>query len=77
MTSVFVLHHTYGNSESETYKLLGVFSSDASAQSAILKYLRLPGFIDYPDGFEVTEYLIDEAQWIEGFGFDLLDDVEE
>jgi hypothetical protein len=77
MTKVFVLHHTYGDSESETYKLLGVFSSEAAAQSAIQKYLPLPGFISYPDGFEITPYIVDENHWNEGFGFDHLDDVKE
>lgn len=77
MTEVFVLHHTYGESESETYKLLGVFSSETMARSVIKKYLDLPGFRDYPNGFEVTPHTINKTTWEEGFGFDQIDDIEE
>lgn len=31
MSSVFILHHTYGNSESESYKILGIFSTKTKA----------------------------------------------
>ncbi|MGF2681259.1 DUF7336 domain-containing protein, partial [Pseudomonas aeruginosa] len=33
MDNVFILHHTYGDSESESYKLLGVFSTEDRANS--------------------------------------------
>jgi len=72
---VFVLHHSYGTSQSETYKLLGVFSSHASAHEAMFNALRLPGFRDYPDGFSVDEYIVDERCWPEGFGPGELDSV--
>lgn len=44
MSSVFILHHTYGNSESESYKILGIFRTKTKANSEISKYLELPGF---------------------------------
>lgn len=40
----YILHHTYGPSESESYKLLGVFSSQLNAEQAKDQYLTLPGF---------------------------------
>ncbi|MGP5831001.1 DUF7336 domain-containing protein [Pseudomonas aeruginosa] len=67
MKSVFILHHTYGDSESESYKLLGVFSTRSKASSEISKYLELPGFKDFPDCFTVTEYALDESHWLSGF----------
>ena len=67
MTHVFVLHHTYGPDENESNKLLGVFSSQASAELARAKYLLLPGFRDYPDGFTIDRYVVDEHYWAEGF----------
>lgn len=63
MSSVFILHHTYGNSESESYKILGVFSTKTKANSEISKYLELPGFKESPNGFTVTEYALDEPHW--------------
>lgn len=67
MDNVFILHHTYGDSESESYKLLGVFSTEDRANSEIPKYLKLPGFKEFPDGFTVTKYSLDEPHWLSGF----------
>lgn len=72
---VFVLHHTYGPASSETYKLLGVFSSESSALEAERVARSLPGFRDYPDGFTVDVYDVDERCWSEGFGTNDLDRV--
>lgn len=77
MNRVFVLHHTYGDAESETYKVLGVFSAESIATLAIQKYLKLPGFMDYPDGFTISHYVLDEMCWREGFESGLHDDLEE
>lgn len=77
MQQIFLLHHTYGESESETYKLLGAFSSREQAQAAIAHYLNLPGFRDYPDSYEISDYVIGRLHWPEGFGFDQTDEIEE
>jgi len=77
MSKVFVLHHTYGDAESETYKLLGIFSTEDLAKLSIQEYLRLPGFIDYPDGFTISKYEINEPHWKEGFESGLIDKIEE
>ncbi|ENT5106328.1 hypothetical protein ACFFZI_001847, partial [Pseudomonas aeruginosa] len=63
----YILHHTYGPSESESYKLLGVFSSQLNAEQAKDQYLTLPGFRDYPEGFSIIAYSLDESHWTEGF----------
>ncbi|EPG6698772.1 DUF7336 domain-containing protein [Pseudomonas aeruginosa] len=67
MSSVFILHHTYGNSESESYKILGIFRTKTKANSEISKYLELSGFKESPNGFTVTEYALDEPHWLSGF----------
>ncbi|MFU6991258.1 hypothetical protein [Pseudomonas paraeruginosa] len=67
MSSVFILHHTYENSESESYKILGIFRTKTKANSEIPKYLELPGFKESPNGFTVTEYALDEPHWLSGF----------
>ena len=76
MKDVFVLHHTYGDSESESYKILGVFSTERKANSEIQKYLVLPGFKEFPEGFTVTKYALDESHWLSGFGTAQLDVIE-
>jgi hypothetical protein len=70
MKTVFIVQHTYGESESETYKLIGAFSSIETARKAVDAHSRLPGFRDYPEGFEISIYEIDKSLWNEGFGFE-------
>ncbi|WP_165682063.1 DUF7336 domain-containing protein [Metapseudomonas otitidis] len=77
MKDVFILHHTYGDSNSESYKLLGIFRSRQKANSKIREYAKLPGFIDFPDGFTVTRYTLDESHWLDGFGSEKLDEIED
>ncbi|HIE2398593.1 TPA: DUF7336 domain-containing protein [Pseudomonas aeruginosa] len=67
MSSIFIRCHTYGNSESESYKILGIFRTKTKANSEISKYLELPGFKESPNGFTVTEYALDEPHWLSGF----------
>jgi len=68
MESVFLLHHTYEDKDHEDIKLIGVFSTREAAEHAMLKVKNEPGFRDYPDGFEISEYEIDKPGWLEGFG---------
>ena len=68
MNAVYVLQHTYEDETHEDTKFLGVFSSDEAAKEAILHLRNLPGFRDYPDGFEIDKYEIDRPHWSEGFG---------
>jgi len=48
-------------------KLLGVYSSGQAAEARILRARRLPGFRDASDGFQVSEYTVDEDGWNEGY----------
>lgn len=66
--SVFVVHHSYGDSESETYKLVGIFSSETLALKAVEVLRQRSGFHDYPEGFSVDNYKLNEICWAEGFG---------
>lgn len=65
---VYVLQHSYAsqNGGDET-KLLGVFSSEEKAQSALKMYRTLPGFYDHPRDFHLDKYLVDARCWTEGF----------
>jgi len=66
--NVFVLEHLRCDEVSEDAKLCGVFSTEDKANAAIARLSILPGFRDYPNGFSVDKYEIDEVCWAEGFG---------
>ena len=52
----------------EIVHTVGVYSSPAAAEAAILRARGLPGFTNWPDGFYVDRYVLDKDQWVEGFG---------
>lgn len=70
---VYLLWHTHSlatdvvDEPEEDAKLLGVYSSGEAVQARIVRARQLPGFCDSPDGFEVSEYIVDEDEWREGF----------
>ncbi|MBS2531630.1 hypothetical protein KGQ20_02470 [Catenulispora sp. NF23] len=70
---VYLLWHTHDlaadadDKPDEDAKLLGVYSSGLAAQARIVRARQLPGFRDSPDGFEVSEYTVDEDGWSEGY----------
>ena len=51
--TVYVLQHvhTFDTGEEEV-KMIGVYSTRATAEAAVERASRLPGFRDVPDGFE-------------------------
>ena len=68
MSAVYLLWHLKSDDEyGDDAKLIGVYSSEGSAQSAIERKKAYPGFADHPDGFEIAEYEIDRDAWSEGF----------
>jgi hypothetical protein len=67
---VFLLWHTRIDAESEDSKLLGVYSSENTANAARGRASMQAGFREYPDGFEITAYEVDRDEWSEGFGID-------
>ena len=67
---MYVVHHSYGDNESETYKLIGVFRNEKLALGAIEVLRQRPGFRDYPECFSVDTYQLNEVCWGERFGPD-------
>ena len=63
MQSVYLL---WFNSH-DRHLLIGVYSDDASARAAMDRIGNKPGFIDHPDGFEISPYEVDRDHWTEGF----------
>jgi hypothetical protein len=67
LAAVFVVHHEYQRDDDrDETKLIGVYSTEAKAKSAIERLRVLPGFSECPDSFTVDCYPIDAEHWIEG-----------
>ncbi|MFR0690912.1 hypothetical protein ACLUTX_16035 [Enterobacterales bacterium AE_CKDN230030158-1A_HGKHYDSX7] len=64
---MYVIYH-WQESNFESYKTIGVFSSQETALAAIESLKELPGFKDYPEGFGVDPYHVDQVYWASGFG---------
>ena len=80
MQTVYVLQHLHVLPDDvEDVKLIGVYSSRASALEAIQRKRGMPGFQDFPqlvdttaeaadpNGFYIGEYQLDIDYWSEGF----------
>jgi hypothetical protein len=48
-------------------KFIGIYSTEEKAKAAIARLRTLPGFRDYPDGFEIHRQRVDATGWNEGF----------
>jgi len=68
MKTLFVVYHVHNtNVESDTIKLIGIYSSEKKAMDAVTRYRQKPGFKEYPLGFSIDKYHIDQDYWEEGF----------
>jgi homoserine kinase type II len=68
MKSVFLLWHIHELEDQENdEKLIGVYSTEGNAREAIRRVISQPGFRDYPEGFQITQYEIGKDHWTEGF----------
>ncbi len=68
MNSVYVLQHERElDDDAFEVKFIGVYSSQADADAAIERLIKQPGFKDFPDGFCVDEYSLNQDHWPEGF----------
>jgi hypothetical protein len=67
-TQVFVLLHAHETSPGqEDIKLIGVYSTEAKADSALRRSESLPGFSSSREGFHIQAYQLDKDHWAEGF----------
>lgn len=68
MTVYLVVHEWESRDGCEHLKIIGVYSSSELAHSAVDGLRSQSGFRDHPDGFFVSECLLDRTEWREGFG---------
>ena len=70
MKEVYLLLHLreYSDGTGADSKLLGAYSSLEEIEKVMPHYLEQEGFRDYPDGFRIDKYELDEySDWNEGF----------
>jgi hypothetical protein len=67
LKQVFLLEHSYEIEGFDEIKTIGIFTEKEKAEKVIKRYISLPGFMNYPDGFNIGLYEIDKAHWEEGF----------
>ncbi|MBU2156924.1 MAG: hypothetical protein KJ989_20595 [Gammaproteobacteria bacterium] len=68
MKSVYILHHVHDFADGhEDQKIIGVFSSEENAEAARDLVKTQPGFSNTPEGFEIAEWQLDRAGWLEGY----------
>ena len=67
MDLVFLLWHTGPPDIDDEGMLIGVFRTEQDAKNAIDALAGKPGFVDYPERFQVCPYELGKLHWTEGF----------
>jgi hypothetical protein len=69
---IYRLYHWRDEENEETYKEIGLFSTQAKAEKAKTDYKKRPGFYAYPDCFTIERIEIDKCFWESGFNVYLI-----
>ena len=68
MDSVYLLWYVREWDEGEdTELLIGVYRSKEEAIEATVRLKEQPGFVDYPEGFQIHAYELGKDHWTQGF----------
>jgi hypothetical protein len=67
MKSVFIVWHTHETESQVDEKLIGVYATRNDADGAVDRLSCKPGFKDSSDGFEISEYVLGQDHWTEGY----------
>lgn len=67
MNTVFILQHSYELEGCDETKFIGAYSTKEQAELAINRLKDQNGFKYRPDAFEISEYVLDQDNWTEGF----------
>ena len=59
-----------GTEHEDTGLLIGAYSSEAEAKAAIQRLKYMPGFANFPQGFQIHPRELNRAHWPEGFVLD-------
>jgi hypothetical protein len=68
MMEVYLVQHVHlFEHGTEDVKVIGIYANRADAERAIARLSKQPGFRDEPDTFCISEYLLGDDHWIEGY----------
>ncbi len=67
MITAHLLTHCHLSDNQEMVKIIGIYASGDEAKLALHRISKLPGFQTRKDGFEITEYQVNEDNWTSGF----------
>ena len=67
MNKIYILHHSYTLDSHDETKLIGTYSSEEEAKSAIERLKDKPGFRDRIESFEISEYELNKDNWTGGY----------
>jgi len=68
METVYLVQHTKNiEEEEEDVKIIGIYESEPLAKEGVPRLKKLPGFCDYPEGFYIDEYNLNQDNWTNGF----------
>lgn len=56
-----------GGEREDSGLLIGVYDSEPAAKAAIERLRNKPGFVGYPQGFQIHERELGQDSWTEGF----------
>ena len=68
-TVYFVQHENIEDDDIEESRIIGIYTSEKLAREVVERAKKLSGFNDFPEGFQVTKYILDLDQWAVGFKF--------
>ncbi|OTQ70172.1 MULTISPECIES: hypothetical protein [unclassified Gilliamella] len=68
MQKIYYLYHVrYEDTDDEDFRIIGIYSSSKQAKLAIERMKKKPGFIDFPNGFQIIPSVLNRAEWLDGF----------
>jgi len=67
MDEVYLLWHIHKLDGADDEKFLGVYRTEADAKVAIERLRSKPGFVTFPDGFQICPYELNQDHWTDGF----------
>ncbi|KES17843.1 hypothetical protein GASC598I20_013380 [Gilliamella apicola SCGC AB-598-I20] len=68
MRKVYYLYHVrYEDTDDEDVKIIGIYSSRRQAKVAINRMMKKPGFIDFPDDFQIHDDVLGRDSWVDEF----------
>ncbi len=66
--AVFVLWFVREFEDRDDHEMLiGVYRTEDDARAAIARVAGKPGFVDFPDGFQICPYELNADHWTDGY----------